>query len=182
MADPVHSPASTLVLGIGNLLLTDEGAGTHLLRYLMDHHHDLPDVRFLDGGTLGFTLAASIGQSERLIVLDAAELGAAPGTVRVFEGEAMDRQLGSAGISVHEVGLVDLMDMAKLSGHLPKRRALVGIQPRTIADWGDHPTEPVVAALPEAAEAVVAVVERWRGETESFSRSMNENVERDQIN
>ena len=175
MMNAIRDNPATLVLGIGNLLLTDEGAGIHLLRYLMAHYPDLPDVRFLDGGTLGFTLAASIGQSERLIVLDAAELGAAPGTVRMFEGEAMDRQLGGAGLSVHEVGLADLMDMARLGGQLPERRALVGIQPQTIADWGERPTGPVAAALPEAAEAVAAIVARWRRETESSSDSADGN-------
>ena len=95
-----------------------------------------PELRFLDGGTLSFTLAVPIEECERLIVVDAAVLGEPPGSVRVFEGEAMDRQLSRHAKSVHEVSLADLMDMARLTGRLPQRRALIGIEP-ALVDWGD---------------------------------------------
>ncbi|MGB0723626.1 MAG: HyaD/HybD family hydrogenase maturation endopeptidase [Gammaproteobacteria bacterium] len=152
---------SVLILAVGNLLLTDEGTGIHVLRHLIKHHPDLPGVEFLDGGTLSFTLAGPIEEADALIVIDAAELLASPGTVRVFEDEDMDKQLGLAKLSVHEVGLIDLMDMVRLSGHLPERRALVGIQPLTIAEWGELPSPPVAAAIPQAAEAVLNILDRW---------------------
>src|SRR3990172_6228397 len=99
----------TVVLGIGNTLLGDEGAGVHALRALEARAVDLPDVEYLDGGTLSFTLAAAIEEADRLIVLDAAQLNAVPGTVQLFEDDAMDRFLGSRRkASVHEVGLIDL--------------------------------------------------------------------------
>lgn len=155
------SPARTLVLGIGNLLLTDEGAGIHVLRYLLEHHPGLPGVEYLDGGTLSFTLAAAIEDADQLIVIDAAQLHAPPGTVRCFEGEIMDRQLGNAKLSVHEVGLVDLMDIVRLAGRLPQRRALVGIQPATIAEWGEAPSPAVEAAVPQAAAEVARLIDTW---------------------
>jgi hydrogenase maturation protease len=155
------APARTLVLGIGNLLLTDEGAGIHVLRYLTEHHPHLPGVEYLDGGTLSFTLAAAIEDADHVIVIDAAQLHAPPGTVRCFEGEIMDRQLGAAKLSVHEVGLVDLMDIVRLAGRLPHRRALVGIQPETIAEWGENPTPMVAAAVPRAAAEVVRLIDAW---------------------
>ena len=77
---------STLVLGIGNTLLSDEGIGVHVTRYLSDHHGPLPDTEFLDGGTLSFTLAASIENADNLIVIDATQLNEAPGSVRAFVG------------------------------------------------------------------------------------------------
>ena len=58
----------TLILGIGNTLLTDEGLGIHLLDYLREHHADQPGVTYLDGGTLSFTLAPDIEDCENLIV------------------------------------------------------------------------------------------------------------------
>lgn len=155
------SPAHTLVLGIGNLLLTDEGAGIHVLRHLIEHYPGLPGVEYLDGGTLSFTLAAAIEDADHLIVIDAAQLHAPPGTVRCFEGEIMDRQLGNAKLSVHEVGLVDLMDIVRLADRLPQRRALVGIQPATIAEWGEHPSPAVAAAVPQAAAEVVRLIDTW---------------------
>jgi hydrogenase maturation protease len=151
----------TLVLGIGNTLLSDEGAGVHALVYLQTHHPDLDGVAYLDGGTLSFTLAEAITESDNLVVLDAAQLGADPGTVRGFVGEDMDRFLGTTKRSVHEVGLLDLLDIARLSERLPANRALIGIQPEKL-DWGDAPTEPVSDAIPEAAGMALKLIESWR--------------------
>jgi len=153
----------TLILGIGNTLLTDEGAGVHVVRYLAEHHAGEPDVTFLDGGTLSFTLAGDIADHEGLIVIDAARLDAVPGTVRCFEDAQMDRYLGRAQMSVHEVGLSDLMDMARLSDTLPRRRALIGIQPADL-DLGSQPTAVVEAAVPEAARLALDLARQWRAE------------------
>ena len=152
----------TVVLGIGNTLLGDEGAGVHALRALEARALDLPDVEYLDGGTLSFTLAAAIEEADRLIVLDAAQLNAVPGTVQLFEDDAMDRFLGSRRkASVHEVGLIDLMVMARLAGTFPARRALIGIQPEYL-DWADAPTPAVAAAIPQACDLALELMEKWR--------------------
>ena len=79
---------NTLILGIGNTLLADEGTGIHMLDYLRRHHPELRDITCLDGGTLSFTLAPWIEEADNLIVIDAAELNAVPGTVEVFEEQA----------------------------------------------------------------------------------------------
>lgn len=153
----------TLILGIGNTLLSDEGVGVHVIRHLAAEQPEEPDVTFLDGGTLSFTLAGDIADHDFLIVVDAARLDAPPGTVRCFEDQQMDRYLGRAQMSVHEVGLSDLMDMARLSDTLPRRRALVGIQPE-ILDLGDRPSPAVEPAVREAAQLVLDLVRRWRAE------------------
>ena len=153
----------TLILGIGNTLLSDEGVGVHVIRHLAAEQPEEPDVTFLDGGTLSFTLAGDIADHDFLIVVDAARLDAPPGTVRCFEDQQMDRYLGRAQMSVHEVGLSDLMDMARLSDTLPRRRALVGIQPE-ILDLGDRPSPAVEPAIREAAQLVLDLVRRWRAE------------------
>jgi hydrogenase maturation protease len=151
----------TLVLGIGNTLLTDEGAGIHVLELLRREHADaLRDVELLDGGTLSFSLLAWVGDCRRLIVLDAAQLGAPAGAVEVFEGADMDRFIGSVKRSPHEVSLLDLLDIARLTDSLPPNRALVGIQP-AVVDWGERPGQAVSAALPQAAAAVLAQLNAW---------------------
>lgn len=150
-----------LVLGIGNNLLTDEGVGIHVVEYLREHHPNLPNVELMDGGTLSFTLAEPIAAADALIVVDAARLDAPPGTIRSFEGEAMDTYMKGKRGSVHEVGLADLFDMARLTGDLPHKRCLIGIQPDSM-DWGELPTSEVAAAIPEVAERVVNTVARWR--------------------
>jgi len=152
----------TVVLGIGNTLLGDEGAGVHALHALAARAGDRTDVEYLDGGTLSFTLAAAIEDADQLIVLDAAQLNAVPGTVQLFEDDAMDRFLGSRRkASVHEVGLIDLMVMARLAGRFPERRALIGIQPQYL-DWADAPTAAVAAALPQVCDLALDVLDRWR--------------------
>ncbi len=153
---------TTLILGLGNTLLSDEAVGVEVVRRL-ESARDVPDAVFLDGGTLSFTLAGPIADSERLIVVDAAVMGAEPGTVRVFEGKAMDRQLSGKGKSVHEVSLQDLMDMARLTSTLPPFRAMVGIEPAKV-DWGDRLTPAVEAAVPVAVAAVRDLAVRWAAE------------------
>ena len=153
---------NTLVLGIGNSLLADEGVGVHVIRALDGVFQPGDEVDLLDGGTLSFTLAGPIGEAGALIVVDATQLMAAAGSLCVFEGEAMDRfLLGNKKSSVHEVGLMDLMSIAKLTDTWPTRRALVAIQPEKV-DWGDAPTDAVAAAVPLACERIRSLIEGWR--------------------
>jgi len=165
--DPATSPTnlngrSVLVLGLGNVLLTDEGAGVHVVNRLAGQHAGREGVEFMDGGTLSFTLAGAIVEHDALIVVDTAALGTAPGTIRVFEGPDMDHFVSTGGkSSVHEVSLADLLAVTLLEGMLPERRALVGIQPENF-DWGDHPDAAVAAAIPAACDIVMDIVERWR--------------------
>jgi hydrogenase maturation protease len=151
-----------LILGIGNTLLSDEGAGIHALEYLRSRHPDLPGVHYLDGGTLSFTLAGEIEDADNLIVIDAARLDAPPGTVRCMTGQVMDRFLGTGRCSVHEVGLLDLMDIARLTDTFPRHRALIGIQPDSVT-WGDAPTPQVSNSFPEVAAHALGLVEQWAG-------------------
>ncbi|MDH4048208.1 MAG: HyaD/HybD family hydrogenase maturation endopeptidase [Gammaproteobacteria bacterium] len=150
----------TLVLGVGNTLLADEGAGVHAMRYLQSHSESLPQTEFLDAGTLSFTLASDIAEADNLIIFDAAQINASPGTIRVFEGEELDSFLNSGRRSVHEVGFADLMDIARLQDCLPANRALIGIQPELLG-WGDSTGESVTAAIPRAADSARALITKW---------------------
>ena len=150
-------PIHTLIIGIGNSLMTDDGAGIHAIEALQGC--DLPDnVELMDGGTLGFTLLESVENAGRLIVVDAANLGADPGTVQSFENEAMDAYLSNCRrSSVHEVNLMDVMSAAKFRGTMPQDYAMVGIQPAEV-DWGSEPTEAVARGVQEAVQVVLGMV------------------------
>lgn len=152
--------SNTLLLGIGNTLLCDEGAGIHALNLLQLYHPGLPNLTYIDGGTLSFTLAAYIEDCDNLIVFDAAELKAPAGTVKAMTGDDMDRFLGAARRSPHEVGLLDLFDIARLTESLPARRALIGIQPANIG-WGMAPTAAVERALPMAVDEAIILLKSW---------------------
>jgi hydrogenase maturation protease len=161
VAAAVLAAAPTLVLGIGNVLLSDDGAGVRLAERL---HRECAadDATFVDGGTLSFSLLAYIESTDSLLVLDAADLESASGSIALFEGAAMDRFLGTVRRrTVHEVSLIDLLDMSRLQGCLPRRRALLCIQPGRI-DWSETLSPVVAAAIPEAARQALALLQRWR--------------------
>jgi len=149
-----------LVLGIGNSLLADEGVGIAAMQELQARYGDREDLEFLDGGTLSFTLAVPIGECTALLVIDAAQLGAPPGTVRCFEGDEMDRFLGeNRKASVHEVGLLDLRAISLLTGCWPEQRTLIGIQPEFVG-WGEALMPAVAAAMPEVCAAAADIIAR----------------------
>lgn len=164
--DSARAPSRTaqaVILGIGNTLLTDDGIGVHvaeavaaLARAGWAGH----PLRVCDGGTIGLSLLSEIDPAAPLIAVDAMELHAAPGTVATFRGADMDAQLSGIRRSAHEVALSDLIQAAALSGILPARRALVAIQPAETG-WGLEPTAAVAAAIPEAVEAILSLLEDW---------------------
>jgi hydrogenase maturation protease len=158
----LSSASQTLVLGIGNTLLSDEGIGIHVLNQLKNSQHRyVLAASLVDGGTLSFTLAGMIEDCDRFIVIDAAELKDRPGTVRVFEDQAMDEFVTNGNKrSVHEVSLVDVLSITLLGDKLPSKRALVGIQPACV-DWGEHPTGDVAAAVPVAVNEIESILDRW---------------------
>jgi hydrogenase maturation protease len=155
----------TLILGIGNTLLTDEGVGIHVLQALeaalAAEQPPLSDITLLDGGTLSFTLAGPIEDAEALIVVDAANIKGKPGDWIQLEGEAMDAFLmGNRKSTVHEVGLTDLRAIAILAGHWPEQRAMLAIQPQ-VFDWGEFPTAEVAAAIPPVTAAIMELLRSW---------------------
>ena len=154
----------TLILGIGNTLLTDEGVGIHVLQALEPRLVDLTyfsDLTVLDGGTLSFTLAGPIEEADALIVVDAANIKAAPGEWQLFQGDEMDAFLmGNRKSTVHEVGLTDLRAIAILAGHWPERRAMLAIQP-DVVDWGELPTPAVASAIPPVCAAILTLLKDW---------------------
>jgi hydrogenase maturation protease len=113
---------------------------------------------------MGLTLLPAVEDADAVIVVDASELGAQPGTLRMFYGAAIDQQLSGKRRTVHEVALADLFSAAVLRGRCPARRALLAIQP-ACTEWGLEPTEAVADAIPEACAAIRALALRWRKET-----------------
>ena len=152
--------SSFAILGIGNNLLQDDGAGIHAVRHFDESNND-PTIDCLDGGTVGLALLDRLCDLDGLIAIDAMRLGKPAGSVTVLEGDDMDAYLRNHHGSAHEVGLSDLMDALRLSGELPLRRALVGIEPECI-DWGTRPTRAIAAALPKASAATGALIAGWR--------------------
>lgn len=160
--DPLaRSGASTpLILGFGNVLLGDDGAGVHLIERLrLDPH--LSACEFVDGGTISFNLLSYIESAGCLLMIDAADIDQPAGAIALFEDATMDAFLKSTRRrTVHEIGLIDLLDMARMEDSLPQRRALLCIQPASIT-WSEALSPTVSEALNDAACQARRLIERW---------------------
>jgi hydrogenase maturation protease len=118
----------TLVLGIGNLLLSDEGLGIHVVRRLQERTQ-LPDsVQVVDGGTAGLDLLYLLEGVAQLLVVDALDVGDAPGTLTRLAGDQVPSYF-SLKVSPHEIGLPDLLLAAKLRNLYPQEVVVWGAQP-----------------------------------------------------
>ena len=139
----------------------DDAAGILALQSLADRWQDADTIEFVDGGTLSFTLADTIQEADRLIVIDAAQLNEPAGSVRVFHDSDMDAfvSTGQCG-SVHEVSLAELMDIARLTERVPGKRALVGIQPEFLG-VSQEPSAPVSNAIPVAVDRADEILKGW---------------------
>jgi hydrogenase maturation protease len=151
----------TLVLGVGNPLMSDDGVGLCVLEALSGQQPALDDVDYLDAGTLSLLLLPRFEHCDALLVLDAAQLGGAPGDLSVLHGADMDAFFRNARGSVHEVGIRDLLDAARLTGTLPPRRAFVGVQPQQVA-IGSTLSLSLRASIAPAAAHARAILEAWQ--------------------
>lgn len=119
----------TLVLGLGNTIMTDDGVGPKVIELLQSGGCAFPpEVELLDGGTLGLDLLPYLEDVQRLIIVDAIETGAAPGRLIRLDGEDVPVALATR-LSAHQMGLKDLLAVAELMGCLPEKIVLVGMQP-----------------------------------------------------
>ena len=153
-------PPSPMILGLGNVLLGDDGAGVHLLERLRE---DLGTeaAHFIDGGTSSFSLLSHVENATMMLVLESVDIGERPGTFACFEGAAMDRFLaGMKRRSIHEAGLIDVLDIARNLGRLPPRRALLCIQPAHIVS-SRRMSQVLEDSAPDALRLAKSVLGSW---------------------
>lgn len=140
-----------LILGIGNILLRDEGVGVRVVEALM--RETWPDhVEIIDGGTAGADLVNIMADRQKVIIVDAFDGQAAPGTVVQFDGDQLIPEPHTA-VSLHQVGLVDSLVMAKQLGCAPRQVVVIGVQPAEIRPGLELSPE-VQRAIPAAIDAV----------------------------
>ncbi|MGD0299537.1 MAG: HyaD/HybD family hydrogenase maturation endopeptidase [Bryobacteraceae bacterium] len=146
------------VLGLGNLVHSDDGVGIHAIQHLKRDPRVAPDIMLLDGGTQGLSLASHISGFQRLLVIDAVDAGQLPGTLMRFESDALEGLPGKP--SVHQLGFADLMIALKLLEESPEQVVVIGIQPLS-TEWSAELTAPVRDALPALLDAVIGQLEMW---------------------
>jgi hydrogenase maturation protease len=143
-----------LILGVGNLLLKDEGVGVHFVQQLQGR--SLPsDVEVMDGGTRGLDLLMLIEGRKLVVIIDCARMGETPGTVRVFAPKDIVPEK-SRGFSVHGLNLANMLELGERLGMLPEIY-IVGVEPESIAiEIGL--SDAVRGALPEIERVVDKIV------------------------
>jgi hydrogenase maturation protease len=148
-----------LVLGVGNLLKSDDGVGVRALQLISERYRFPDRVTLLDGGTLGLDLLPQLDGVERLVIIDAVDVGAVPGTVvRLTEAEigpALEHRL-----SPHQLGVKELLAVSRLLGAAPAETVLLGVQPKSLA-LALELTAEVAAALEQLVPRVVSELTRW---------------------
>jgi hydrogenase maturation protease len=148
-----------VVLGIGNILNRDEGVGVEALEALRRRIGQVEDFELIDGGVRGLVLLPVVEESSHLLVLDAIDAGAEPGTVIELAGEDIPLFNGIK-MSEHQVSFQEVLGLSLMRGNLPSALHLLGVQPADIS-IGLGLGELVEAAVPELVERSIAVLRGW---------------------
>jgi hydrogenase maturation protease len=150
---------SILVLGLGNTIMTDDGFGVKVVTSLASRYHFHGPVQLIDGGTLGLDLLPYLEDLDSLLIVDALDMRDEPGKIFRLEGDEVPRAFASK-LSVHQMGLQDLLAVAELQGHVPRNLVVWGVQPECI-EMGTKLTAPVAAAVEPLLANVLEELERW---------------------
>jgi hydrogenase maturation protease len=154
-AETTSAAAVSVVLGVGNLLRADDGVGVHAVQALM-RRGGIEGVQVLDGGTAPLDALAGIGPIDRLIIVDAADLGEAPGSVRVLSPDDLIPACGDS-VSLHDLDLLWALGVMRAIGNEPPEVLIVGVQPASM-DWSTELSPAVAARLDDIMEAVLAAI------------------------
>ncbi len=154
------------VLGLGNLMRTDDAVGMLAARRLTEDRRFPHQIEVIEGGTLGLDLLHAVYGISHLLVLDAVDTGAAPGTLVRFAGQEVNDLPTSK--SVHLLGLSDLINVLRLMDGSPTEIVLLGVQPES-TDWGTALTPSVEAAQSDLLEAALKQITQWGEEITAFT-------------
>jgi hydrogenase maturation protease len=148
------------VLGLGNVLMGDDGFGPAAVRAFESEYETGPDVEVVDLGTPGLDLSPWLFDVDRVIIVDTVNIDGAPGTVRAYDKAALLRHAPGPRVGPHDPGVKEALHTAELAGRAPGEVVLVGAAPgRTSMDLDLTP--PLAAALPRAIDAIVDTLRRW---------------------
>ncbi len=150
-----------LVLGLGNVLLGDDGLGETAVRLFEETHGPFDRVRILDGGTLGLSLLPYLQEARAAILVDAIRADRPAGTLVRLTGDEVAPAVATR-LSVHQIGVADLLDAARLAGNLPRELVLLGLVPESI-ELRLGLSAPVARGVPGLLEALADELARLCG-------------------
>ena len=124
----------TIVLGLGNPLMADEGIGTAIVDRLSKLAEQFPDAEFLDAGTGGMNLLHIIAGRKKAIIIDCAFMGAAPGTIKRFTSDEVTSVKKLAHLSLHEADILQVIELSRKLGECPEEVIFFGIEPAKVEE------------------------------------------------
>ena len=148
-----------VLLGVGNILLTDEGFGVHVVNQLREDYVFNPPITIIDGGTMGMELLSYMRGMTKLLLVDAINGGNSPGTIYEFPHEEMNNYFTDA-ISVHEVGMQDILRIRALQDDPLEDAVVIGVEPESL-ELGLDLSETTQGAVKEVKERILAVLASW---------------------
>ena len=154
-----ETASNLLVLGLGNVLLGDDGAGPAVVAWLRQTRLTPAGTRLFDGGTLGLSLLPYLEDARRVILVDAVAADASAGTLVRLEGADVGPAVATR-LSPHQVGVADLLEGARWHDREPERLVLLGVVPQSI-ELGVGLSDPVRRALPHLIDLVCAEAQAW---------------------
>jgi hydrogenase maturation protease len=159
--DPVpgSEPADTLLIGLGNLIYADEGVGVHAMRRLEAEYSFSPAVELVDGGTSGLDLLPMLRDRRQLLLIDALAADAPPGTLRVIRNRDIRSAL-TEKVSLHHLGIADLLALAELLDYNPTEIALLGVVPERL-EMQLGLSSRLRRGLPEIMDTARAILRAW---------------------
>jgi len=152
-------PKKLVIIGVGNLLLKDQGVGVHVAQELMKRN--LPQgVKVFDGGVAGMGLLDLLPEAKKVVLIDAVHMNLEPGAVVRFTPEEVRFQSEKIKLSAHDLGVMEVLELAKALNQCPPEVIVIGIQPQEIS-WGTDLTPAVQNSLPKVVEAVLREMDPW---------------------
>ena len=148
-----------IILGIGNLLLSDEGVGVKIIQDLEARYNFPENVELVDGGVGSFSLLPYIESAKKLLVIDAISGGKPPGTIYKFKGEEIPPQIIEK-LSIHELSFSDILNLAKLRDKYPEEIVIIGIEPQSL-EFKIGLTEIVEKNYNKLLNEVLAQLKEW---------------------
>ena len=149
----------TLVMGLGNPIMGDDGLGIVALEELRRCWRISPGIRLEDGGTWGMSLLPLIEETDRLLVIDAIKAGGSPGTLVCLEGDDLPRYF-ALKLSPHQIDLKEVLAVCHLRGSTPREVVALGLEPDSI-DMSTELSVPVAEALPHLLQEIVNRLGDW---------------------
>jgi len=145
-------PPKVLVLGVGNLLLQDDGVGVHVVNALRET--TFPDnIQLIDAGTVSHQLISLLHETDYLIMIDAVDAGDLPGSIFRFSPDIITLP-AEHKLSLHQMTLIEILQMAEMTGARPEA-VVIGVQPKEVSSWSLELSDEVKAVVPKVMELVI---------------------------